>query len=701
MPLRINHIIPDLLPGKGKTAQMLFYFCAGLLLIFMMLSSREAGISGDEEVHYKQSVKVYDYFATCGKDQSALDTPTSHLKYYGQSFDNLTTILIRWFSIEDIYTFRHLANGFAGWLTILFAALFAVWLSGYGAGILTLLLFTLSPTFLGHAQNNLKDIPFALAYIAGTYCMLKWLFAVRQRWQDAVPLILPMAFGISIRAGGLLLICYLLLFVLIKEVIIYRETAKIDLVLLKKRLVPLGLIVLLSYSIGILLWPYVLQNPLKGFWESYKVMAQFPTTIRQIFEGRLEWSDQMPWYYLPKMMLITIPLLVWAGILGFIAVAGKALKKDWLKYAFLIFTVLFPILFVIYEKSNLYGSWRHFLFVYPAIVILAAVGLWHLLLFFKTKLQKGLVITVVLLLSWHPFNFMVRNHPYYYLYYNQLVGGLKGAYGNYETDYYYHSIRAGSEWLVSYLKQNHQVDSLKIGTNFPADWFFRNEKNLAVHYFPYNERSQQDWDYYIVANSYISPTLLKNGNWPPMNSMKVIESDGIPIGAVLKRETKADLLGYQAYIQNQPDEAVKYFEEAVKKNGQDEIIFFNFASVCYNLGDKEKALQLLVKGLEINPGCERILMFQANILAEKKDLAGAADLYQKVIEINRKYFDAYPALAKIWITQDELKKARELLKTCLTMHPGFKTAIMELADSYRTTDPEVAKKYDELARTSN
>jgi tetratricopeptide (TPR) repeat protein len=697
MSVSISNIIYRPVSGKTGLSKGLFQLCAGLLLVFMLVSAKDAGISGDEEVHYNQSIKVYNYFATGGKDQGALDTPVTHLKYYGQSFDNLTTIMIRWFNIEDIYTFRHESNTLAAWLTILLAALFAVWLSGYGAGILTLFLFAISPTFLGHAQNNLKDIPFALAYIASTFFMLKWLFADRQKWQDILLLIFSFAFCISIRPGGLLLICYLLLFVFIKEFISYRETSQISLGALRKRLISIGFIILFSFLLGILLWPFALQNPVTGLWESYKVMTQFPTTIRQIFEGRWEWSDFMPWYYLPKLMMITIPLLVWAGIICFISLTRKAIKKDWLKYAFFIFTIVFPVFFVIWEKSNLYGSWRHFLFIYPGIVILAAIGLENLRNYYKSKLGRGLVIFGMLLLSFHPIKFMVNNHPYFYLYYNQLVGGLKGAYGNYETDYYYHSIREGSEWLISYLKEKHPGDSLKIGTNFPADWFFRNEKKLTLRYFPYNERSQQDWDYCIVANSYIPPTLLRNKRWPPENSIKIIEVDKVPICAILKRENKNDFFGYQSNNQHQPEEAIKYFEDVVKKDCQDELIFFNFASVCYDLGDKEKALSLLQKGLEINPESELILMFQANIYAEKGNFAQAEELYQRVIRVNRKYFDAYPALAKIWISRNEVKKARELLKTCLTMVPKFKGAIVGLADSYRITDPEIAKKYDELA----
>jgi len=44
-------------------------------------------------------------------------------------------------------------------------------------------------------------------------------------------------------------------------------------------------------------------------------------------------------------------------------------------------------------------------------------------------------------------------------------------------------------------------------------------------------------------------------------------------------------------------------------------------------------------------------------------------------------------------------KARDLLRTCLVMSPGYKPAITALADTYRKTNPDIAKKYDELANT--
>ncbi len=73
-----------------------------------------------------------------------------------------------------------------------------------------------------------------------------------------------------------------------------------------------------SWLAGILLWPYALQAPVRNVLASYRVMAHFPDTFRQIFEGKVEWSDFMPWYYLLKSMAITIPLIVLAGFFLFL-----------------------------------------------------------------------------------------------------------------------------------------------------------------------------------------------------------------------------------------------------------------------------------------------------------------------------------------------------------------------------------------------
>jgi tetratricopeptide (TPR) repeat protein len=684
----------------NKRLKYLFYILSGVLLLFMLNGGKDAGISGDEYVHYDQSVYVYNYFASLGKDSSALHTPQTHLKYYGQSFDNLTTILIKWFNIDDVFLFRHLSCSFAGWLAAIVTALFAVWLAGYGAGILVILLFALSPTFLGHAQNNLKDIPFALSYISAIFFTQRFLFSEnKNKFSDAALLTLSIAFSISTRTGGILLICYLFFFLFLWFIYKYLSENELNLNHLYKTLFQSTLISVSAWFLSTLLWPFALLNPIMHIWKSHQIMTQFPTTVMQLFEGRREWSDLMPWYYLPKYMAITIPVVVFAGLMAFIFLTKKIIKRDnLLKYGFIVFSILFPILFVIYEKSNLYGSWRHFLFIYPSIILLAAIGFSFLINYLNKKYLQIIVILAGILLSIHPVKFMLQNHPYYYLYYNQLTGGLKGAYGNYETDYYYHTIRGGSEWLVDYLKNIKQKDTLKVASNFQANWYFREHPEIKTFYCQYDQRSQSDWDYMIVANSYIPDYQLKNKIWPPNNAIHVIYADQVPVCAVLKRETKDDLQGFEALKKGNSAEALSFFNKALKINTQDELIFYNFAVAFVMEGKTDSARIVLQSALKINPGCEPVLMYLGNIAVKQNNPDKAIRYYETLLGYNRKYFDAYIGLSKLLIDRD-IVKARRLLKTCLTLNPGYKPAIETLADSYRKSDPEVAKKYDDLANS--
>ena len=685
---------------KENRLKYICYISSAFLLFVLLLTSKDAGITCDEVLHYNQSVAVYDYFATHGEDQSALDTPVTNLKYYGQSYDNIVTILTRWFKINDIYWFRHLMSSLAGWLAILVTALFAVWMAGYRAGILVLILFAVSPTFLGHTHNNLKDIPFALAYISSTYFTLRFLVSNRKiPVTEIIMLTASIAFSISIRAGGMLLICYLFFFFALYYLYLFLKDKRVDFAEIRIKLILIIIITIVSWFMSTLLWPFALQSPVKNIFESYRVMAHFPDTFRQIFEGKVEWSDHMPWYYLPKSMGITIPLMVIAGLALFFLLSKFILRKGkFILYGLIIFTVLFPVLFVIYEKSNLYSSWRQFLFIYPGIVLLAAIGFIHLFEFLKNIYLKWAVIALIAILSVHPLKFMILNHPYYYLYYNQLVGGLKGAYANYETDYYYMSQTEASEWLINYLKRKRVSGPLKVKATYSVSWQFREQPEIETSYFRYEERSLTDWDYAIVVNRYISPYQLNNKIWPPANSIHIIYADSVPVCAILKRKSKDDYSGYKALKEGRNEEAIGFLEDALKIDDKDEMIFYNFAAALYNDKQYQKADSVLKKGLEINPDFEPILMYLGNIARSHERRDEAISYYERVIEVNTKYFEAYVGLSQLLADKD-LMRARSLLRTCLTINPRYKPAIVALADTYRSSDPDIAKKYDELAIT--
>jgi tetratricopeptide (TPR) repeat protein len=593
-------------------------------------------------------------------------------------------------------------SSIAGWLAILITALFAIWLADYRAGILALILFAVSPTFMGHAQNNLKDVPFALAYIGSTYFMLKFLVSGRiNSYRDIIFLTAGIAFSISIRAGGLLLICYLFFFLFIYYLIKYLKERKVDPVEIRNKFLWILCITLVAWVLSILLWPYALHGPIRNVIESYRVMAHFPSTFRQIFEGKVEWSDWMPWYYLPKSILITIPVVIIAGLVLFIFISGTGLntKKKQL-YGYVIFTILFPLVFVVIEKSNTYSSWRQFLFIYPGIVLLASTGFSYFYEYLKSRYLKWGFIVLSAGLTVHPLKFMAANPQFYYLYYNQLVGGLRGAYSNYETDYYYQSQTEASKWLINYLKNKEFAGKTKVMSTYSVDWQFRNHPEIETTYVRYEERSESDWDYAIVTNRYISPFQLRKKIWPPENAIHIIYADKVPVGAVLERKTKNDLAGYRALTEGRNKDAISLFEKALMINDKDELIFYNFAAALNNDEQYQKADSILKKGLEINPDFEPILMYLGNISRSRNKMEEAISYYEKVLEVNRKYFEAYVAMSEI-LTDKDIPRARKLLKTCLTMSPTYKPAIIALADTYRNSNPDLAKKYYDLANTIN
>ncbi len=360
-------------------------FVAVAIAAFVALSvmSQDAGNSGDEDgFQIPQGRNVVNYFATGGEDTTCMTF--QNLKYYGSSPDVIAEFVNRSFEVDNIHQTRHLFNAWMGWLAILFSGLIAWVIGGWRAGVFTMLLLFFSPRFLGHSLNNPKDIPFAAACIGAIYYMIRFFQQFpKVKITTLVLMILCIAFSISVRVGGLILYGYLGLFAIIFLILKMKERknslenssllAVFDWKEWGRMLVYGLMIVLASFFMGILLWPYALQAPIAHTWASYTEMSAFSISLRQVFGGDFLWSDVLPWYYTPKFILMTIPLSVMVGFLLFLFTFWKDRRNGFL-YFVLLFAFIFPIFWIIYTNANVYGGWRHALFTYPPLVILAGLG---------------------------------------------------------------------------------------------------------------------------------------------------------------------------------------------------------------------------------------------------------------------------------------------------------------------------------------
>ncbi|HMA51693.1 MAG TPA: hypothetical protein VKP60_18165, partial [Magnetospirillaceae bacterium] len=131
---------------------------------------------------------------------------------------------------------------------------------------------------------------------------------------------------------------------------------------------------------------------------------------------------------------------------------GRADRRH-IGVALTILAAFFPVAFFVFEQPTAYNGIRHFLFVVPPMAVLAALGLdwlWEWLngLDFRlAKLYAGVLAGVMVAQIW----VMCQLHPDEYVYYNLLTGGVKGAEGAYELDYWGNSLLEATKDLADYI----------------------------------------------------------------------------------------------------------------------------------------------------------------------------------------------------------------------------------------------------------
>lgn len=704
-----------------RTGRLIFSLLALIILIIIPLISYNAGISGDEEKHYMQAEKVYKYFSTDGKDVSSLTDEKYKLNYYGQSFDLFTYAVIKAFKAEKIYEIRHVLNGILGALGILCAGLLARLIAGNLAGIITLILLGFSPGYLGHAMNNPLDIPFALGYIFTMLQLVRFLKRLPEiNYVIALLLSLGIAFTISIRIGGLVLIPYIFMFsglYILFSPLPWRVFSKPWFRLAVKGITVLSMVSVLSYFLSILPWPYALQNPLKNPFDALKMMSNISVSLRVMFEGKVIWSDNLPPSYIPKSILISIPLIVLGGILAVLFFIRRNRNAFWL--FLLLFITVFPVVYIIYKESNVYGAWRHLLFIYPAMTVLAGTGLAYLLDFAPGRYLKTGILVLLLAGLIHPVSHIFRNYPNQYIYFNELAGGVKKAYKKYETDYYMISLKQGTDWIKSNILE--KIDSqtslpVRIVSNAPADimkYYFRNFKEIVeLPYTRYYDRGLYDWDYAVFFCNYIDPYQISHGVWPPKNTIYTVEVDGVKIGAVVKRVTKDDFKGYEMLSDaiktrdsDKLDKSVELLENAINLDKYNEISYLNLAQAYIMREEFDLARKKLSILLGFYPNYEKALnmigysfMNEAEITGDPGKLERAITIFNDVIRINFKFAGAYHNLGLANVIKGNDEEAFKNFQLAIDNNPNSKESYYMIANLFeKRGDPVKAKQIREYA----
>lgn len=728
-----------------------FVALAVIMLFAMILMSKTAGNSGDEDgFQIPQAKNVINYYKTDGQDSTCLNFKDV-MQYYGSSFDVVAEFFNSTFHIEDISKSRHIFNSILGWLAILAVGLIAYQLGGARAGVFALLLMFLSPRFLGHSFNNPKDIPFAAGVICAILGMILFFKQFpKVKWYTYLILLLSIAFSISVRIGGLILFGYfglLGLMFLIRLFAQRRQASKMNSKSkqatqpsLAKYILKLVLsavaVCVVAYFAGLLLWPYAMQAPIKNPIEAFKAMSAFSTSIRQLFEGTIQWSDMLPWYYTPKYIFITIPIAVILGLVLFFIYCWRK-KEDRFWAFFVFFTFFFPVFWIIYTHANVYGGWRHAMFAYPPMVAAAGWGFDALVRKIEEKLAARAVgkdqstepkaqakplivnvasVVVLLLLLVGPIRHIIANHPYEYVYFNELSGGVKKAFGNYELDYYYHSTREATEWVMANAEPKPDGSQTIVGTWHTASvsYFLRNDTaRFKPAFLRWYERDNSDWDYAVFTITGINPEYLRSKAFPPKNTVKTIEVDGVPIAIVLKRQEKFSHEAFKLKNANNLDSAATLYHQALAVDPDNYVSLLGLSEVMVRFNRPDSAQYYLNKAFAFEPNSEGLkLMYAYSLLGQQKEDEALSTLRQ-ISKYNPKYSQAYQLAIRIYLQRNDLVSAKkEFLKimdvdrmddatTQLWLLYESKTGVTNEQQAYRNLYNEMIKSLERRGKQSD
>jgi hypothetical protein len=400
-----------------------------------------------------------------------------------------------------IFLFSLLAYiGVAGIVTILAGLEFS------GLGVIILALF---PAFWGHSFFNHKDIPFAAIFTLATFlgaCLLDRYIKAEDTPKNTL-IADSILYGILVGlvTGTRIAGCFLLFFLIITHLLLIfpRWQAK-TLSIWQLYRYPYGLIFLYWALTTLLVYPaswYHSLTPIGWFVQALTSMSKFqPWDNRVLFDGQSIPGRSLPWYYLPKTLSLTTPALfqaIFAGGLLLIAYRFQSLTTRQKACLILVsFQILFIPLLAIVRSSTLYDGMRHFLFMIPPIAAIVATTLAWIYQSLSAKPLKIAAITLLIVLLSPIVIDMIQLHPYQYLYYNRLSGGLAKANGRYETDYWGLSVREGMEWL------NHQAPKRsKIVVTGPlvAAQIFADPRKAfqIVHLDEFEEGKEPNPNYYL------------------------------------------------------------------------------------------------------------------------------------------------------------------------------------------------------------
>jgi hypothetical protein len=447
-----------------RTCDELAIIVLGAVALIAGLTFRDYGLGWDDYTHAEYADLLLRMYGSGFRDTGALSF--ANLYMYGGGFDMAAALLHKVIPLE-LFETRRLLGAVVGVIGLAVTWRLGRRVGGPLAGLATLLLLALCPTFYGHMFMNPKDAPFAVAMVI----LILGLVRLAEEYPQPSPrtiLIVGFGAGLSIGCrvlGGLALVYAVAGFVplLLEE---YRTQgareaahrfAHVVYVLMP------GLV--FGYLVMGLIWPWSIMEPGHPFEALSYFSHFFEKPWKEMFDGALVSVPDMPWSYLPTLFALQLPevllALLVAGVVGTIMSLSRPDVPGRRKTVLLMLTLAatLPLVIAMVKRPALYNGIRHFIFVIPPMTVLAGLafarGMDRLRENRRSWQPLALALFAFGLLL--PLGEMIRLHPYQYTHFNHIAGTVRAADDLYMLDYWGLALKQASDGLREELTERQEV----------------------------------------------------------------------------------------------------------------------------------------------------------------------------------------------------------------------------------------------------
>lgn len=543
------------------------YFFAG----FITLS--HYGISWDETLHFYRGQAYLQYFLT-GKQtydnlpqinlqgtagdpnkvmvprrsfyqsdlysgEYFLQNDSGHPPVNGEIAAFLNYIFYQKLGILDDISSYHLFNILASTLLVFVVVLFAAQTLGIFGAIVAFLALATYPLFWAESHFNVKDPPEAAFFAATIFAFYASFKKGNALWLTAA--FIFFALGLGTKFNILFLPFIILPYLLIRYRHFLLKPLKIFTSIPTKYLLTLLLGPIIVAIIFFGTWPYLWQNFPGNLLNIFGYYQEIGTGYRYQPESFFIFGFNT--FPIKWIIFTTPPLVLFLFTVGLISLlVGKGKKLAGGAGVLWVLWFVVPILRVSMPNTAIYGGIRQVMEFLPAMSLIAALGAWQLIEYLKKFIKGRLIvilqILVVLMFLW-PIFVIVKMHPNENVYFNFLIGGLKGAkeqkfpsWGNSFGNAYFQ----GLKWINENAEKNSKLSLIQgTSTNAPAI-FLREDIDYKAGNWSGIERGRE----YLMELTFNDSTRDFNYAWDYVENflspVYEIKIEGVPILKIWKND---------------------------------------------------------------------------------------------------------------------------------------------------------------------